>query len=135
MTRGRPAAETDATVGSCARALSQRATSLVDTRTRTGDPFASRDAAIVTLRYTRSRDDDTSPAAALRVAVEQGELVALPRPRSGRACLTVRDRTRLAMCCARYRQAGADANAAACVERIEAGDVPEVLEREYVRGP
>ena len=131
----RPAAETDATKGSCALALSQRATSKVDTLTRGDDPFAARPSVGSSLRYTRSRDADTSPAAAIRVAVEQGELVALPRPQSGRACLTVRDRTRLAMCHTRYRQAGEDANAAACAERIEAGDVPKVLEREYVRGP
>ena len=127
--------ESDATRGACARALSQRAVGIVDARTRRADPFAERSAVTITLGNCRSRDDDTTPAAAIRVAVEQNELVALPRPRSGRACLTVRDRTRLAMCAARYRQAGEDANAAACVERIEAGGVPEVLKREYVRGP
>ena len=127
--------ETDATKGSCARALSQRAVSTVDTRTRGSDPFAERTELVITLGNCRSRDADTSPAAAIRVACEQGELVTLPHPRSGRACLTVRDRTRLAMCHTRYRQAGEDANARACAERIEAGDVPTVLDREYVRGP
>ena len=37
---GRPAAETDATAGSAALAIAQRAVSMVDTRTRRGDPFA-----------------------------------------------------------------------------------------------
>ena len=36
----RPAEATDATKGACALALSQRATSKVDTLTRTSDPFA-----------------------------------------------------------------------------------------------
>jgi hypothetical protein len=124
----------DATRGSAARPLAQRAVSIVDARTRS-DPFASRSAVTITLGNCRSRDDDTTPGQALSIAVEQDELVALPRPRSGRACLTVRDKRRLAACAARYRQAGEDANAAACVERIEADGVPEVLEREYVRGP
>ena len=127
--------ETDATKGSCARALAQRAVGVVDTRTRKADPFAARSAVGMTLRYTRSRDPDTTPRAAIALAIEQDELVALPRPESGEACLTVRDRTRLAMCHTRYRQAGEDANAAACAERIEASDVPKVLERAYVSGP
>ena len=127
--------ESDATRGACARALSQRAVGIVDARTRRADPFASRSAVTITLGNCRSRDDETTPGQALSIAIEQGELVALPRPGSGRACLTVRDRTRLAMCHTRYRQAGEDANAAACAERIEAGDVPKVLQREYVTGP
>jgi hypothetical protein len=124
----------NATRGACARPLAQRAVSIVDTRTRS-DPFASRSAVTITLGNCRSRDDETTPGQALSIAVEQDELVACPRPGSGRACLTVRDRTRLAMCHTRYRQAGEDANARACAERIEAGDVPRVLDREYVRGP
>ena len=36
----RPAAETDATAGSAALALSQRAVGIVDARTRRTDPFA-----------------------------------------------------------------------------------------------
>ena len=53
---GRPAAETDATAGSAALALAQRAVSTVDTRTRRGDPFTSRSGVGVTLAYARSRD-------------------------------------------------------------------------------
>ena len=130
----RPAAETDATKGACARALSQRATSMVDTRTRGTDPFASRPAVASTLRYTRSRDPDTTPAAAIRTALGNDHLVALPRPRSGRPCLTVRDARRVAACHTRYRRAGEDANAAACARLLREG-LPDVLDEPGVRGP
>jgi hypothetical protein len=130
----RPAAETDATKGTCARALSQRATSMVDTRTRTGDPFTERSGVVSTLRYTRSRDPDTSPGDAIAVAIDHDHLVALPRPGSGRDCLTVRDARRIAACHARYRTAGEAANAEACAALLREG-VPEVLGVAWVRGP
>ena len=130
----RPAAETDATAGACALALSQRATSMVDTRTRRGDPFAARPAVGSTLRYTRSRDPDTTPGAAIRHAIRQGHLVALPRPASGRDCLTVRDARRIAACHARYREAGEAANADACATLLREG-LTEVLEVGWVDGP
>jgi len=131
---GRPAAETDATAGTCARALSQRATHMVDTRTRRGDPFADRHAVGSTLRYTRSRDPDTSPGAAIRHAISQDHLVALPRPGSGRDCLTVRDGRRIAACHTHYRQADEREHAATCAAMLRAG-LPDVLGVEWVRGP
>ena len=130
----RPAAETDASRGSAARALSQRATSIADTRTRKTDPFASRTSVGSTLRYTRSRDPGTSPADAIAVAIDHDHLVALPRPGSGRKCLTVRDARRIAACHARYRNTGETTNAEACAALLREG-LPEVLGVEWVQGP
>lgn len=134
MTRTRPAAETDATAGSVARALSQRAVSTVDTRTRRSDPFATRTGVGVTLAYTRSRDPNTTPSTAIDHAISMDELVALPRPHTGEACLTVRDARRVAACHHRYREAGETTNAEACAALLAEG-LPTVLEKEYVRGP
>ena len=131
---GRPAAETDATAGSAALALAQRAVSTVDTRTRRGDPFASRSGVGITLAYSRSRDPNTTPSTAIDHARKMDELVALPRPQSGEACLTVRDARRIAACHARYREAGEAQNAEACAALLEEG-LPEVLDKEYVTGP
>ena len=133
MTRKAPA--TDATKGSAARSLSKRAVSVVDTRTRRQDPFASRHSVGMTLSMMRSRDPDTTPGTAIALAIKQDELVALPRPSSGRECLTVRDKRRLAACAATYRRAGEPDNARACVDRIEHESVPRVLDRPYVTGP
>jgi hypothetical protein len=130
----RPAEETDATKGSAALALSQRATSKVDTLTRRGDPFAARPSVMSSLRYTRSRDPDTRPSAAVKHAIGQGHLLALPRPGSGRPCLTVRDGRRVAMCHRRYKRAGEATNVNAC-EAILAEGLPTVLDVEWVRGP
>ena len=130
----RPAEETDATKGSAARALSQRATSKVDTLTRRDDPFADRSEVVTSLRYTRSRDPDTRPSAAVEHAIGQGHLLALPRPGSGRPCLTVRDGRRVAMCHRRYKRAGEATNVDAC-EAILAAGLPTVLGVEWVRGP
>ena len=131
---GRPAAETDATAGSAALALTQRAVSTVDTRTRRDDPFASRSSVGITLAYTRSRDPNTTPSTAIDHACTIDELVALPRPRSGEACLTVRDGRRVAACMRRYQQAGETQNTQACTDLLETG-LPRVLDREYVTGP
>ena len=131
---GRPAAETDATAGSAALALTQRAVSTVDTRTRRDDPFASRSSVGITLAYTRSRDPNTTPSTAIDHACTIDELVALPRPGSGEACLTVRDGRRVAACMRRYQQAGETQNAQACADLLEHG-LPRVLDREYVTGP
>jgi len=130
----RPAAETDATKGSCARALSQRAVGVVDARTRRSDPFVARTSVGITLAYTRSRDPNTTPSTAMDHAVKIEELVALPRPETGEACLTVRDARRVAACRARYREAGEEGNAAECLRLLEAG-LPSVLDRAYVTGP
>ena len=131
---GRPAAETDATAGSAALAIAQRAVSTVDTRTRRGDPFASRSGVGGTLACPRSRDPNTTPSTAIDHACSLNELVALPRPQSGEACLTIRDARRIAACHARYRDAGEAQNAEACAALLGEG-LPEVLEKEYVRGP
>jgi hypothetical protein len=80
-------------------------------------------------------DDDTGPVRAISLMVDHGELVTLPRPRTGQQCLTIADRRRLAMCATRYRDADEPANAQACIDRIEQLDLPEVLERDYTRGP
>ena len=130
----RPAAETDATKGSAALALAQRAVSMVDTRTRRDDPFASRSGVGITLAYARSRDPNTTPSTAIDHSCSLNELVALPRPGSGEACLTVRDARRIAACHARYRDAGETQNAEACAALLEEG-LPEVLDKEYVTGP
>ena len=130
----RPAEETDATKGACALALSQRATSKVDTLTRGDDPFVDRSEVVSSLRYTRSRDPDTSPSDAVKHAIGQDHLLALPRPGSGRPCLTVRDGRRVAMCHRRYKRAGEATNVNAC-EAILAEGPPTVLDVEWVRGP
>ena len=131
----RPAAETDATEGACALALSQRATSKVDTLTRRDDPFAARPSVASSLRYTRSRDADTTPRQAIRTAIENDHLLALPRPGSGRPCLTVRDARRVAACHNRYRAAGESHNTGVCESLLEDGGLPDVLDVEWVRGP
>ena len=131
---GRPAAETDATAGSAALALSQRAVSRVDTRTRRDDPFTARTGVGITLAHSRSRDPNTTPSTAIDHACTIDELVALPRPGSGEACLTVRDGRRIAACMRRYQQAGETQNAQACAALLETG-LPEVLDKEYVTGP
>ena len=130
----RPAPETDATRGSAALALAQRAVSMVDTRTRKHDPFATRTGVGITLAYARSRDPNTTPSTAIDHARKIDELVALPRPRSGEPCLTIRDARRIAACHARYRDAGEAQNAEACAALLEEG-LPEVLDKEYVTGP
>ena len=130
----RPAAETDATAGSAALALSQRAVGVVDARTRRTDPFTERTGVGITLAYSRSRDPNTTPSTAIDHARKMDELVALPRPRSGEACLTVRDGRRVAACMRRYQQAGETQNAQACADLLEHG-LPRVLDREYVTGP
>ena len=134
MTRTRRAPETDATEGSCALALTQRAVKLVDARTRRDDPFTSRSGVGITLAYSRSRDPNTTPLTAIDHACKIDELVALPRPGSGEACLTVRDGRRIAACMRRYQQAGETQNAQACADLLETG-LPSVLDREYVIGP
>ena len=131
----RPAAETDATKGSCALALSQRATSKVDTLTRGDDPFAARPSVGSSLRYTRSRDADTSPGQAIQTAIENDHLLALPRPRSGRPCLTVRDARRVAACHHRYAAADETHNADVCESLLEDGGLPDVLDVAWVEGP
>ena len=131
---GRPASETDATAGSAALALAQRAVGIVDTRTRRDDPFTARTGVGITLAYTRSRDPNTTPSTAIDHARKIDELVALPRPRSGEPCLTIRDARRIAACHARYRDAGEAQNAEACAALLEEG-LPEVLDKEYVTGP
>ena len=130
----RPAPETDATRGSAALALAQRAVSMVDTRTRKHDPFAVRTSIGITLAYSRSRDPNTTPSTAIDHACSLNELVALPRPGSGEACLTVRDGRRVAACMRRYQQAGETQNTQACADLLEDG-LPRVLDREYVTGP
>ena len=130
----RPAEATDATKGACALALSQRATSKVDTLTRTSDPFADRAGVMSSLRYTRSRDADTRPSAAVEHAIGQGHLLALPRPGSGRPCLTVRDGRRVAACHRRYKAAGETTNVEAC-EALLADGLPTVLDVAWVTGP
>lgn len=126
--------DSDATKGSAALALSQRATSIVDARTRRSDPFADRSAVAITLSNCRSRDDDTTPGAAIRHAIRQDHLVALPRPGSGRDCLTVRDARRIAACHTHYRRAGEEDHAATCAAMLREG-LPDVLGVEWVRGP
>ena len=130
----RPAAETDATAGSAALALAQRAVSTVDTRTRRDDPFTARTGVGITLACSRSRDPNTTPSTAIAHAIKMDELVALPRPQSGEACLTVRDGRRVAACMRRYQQAGETQNTQACADLLEHG-LPRVLDREYVTGP
>ena len=130
----RPAAETDATAGSAALALSQRAVGIVDARTRRTDPFTERTGVGITLAYTRSRDPNTTPSTAIDHARKVDELVQLPRPGSGEACLTVRDGRRVAACMRRYQQAGETQNTQACVDLLDHG-LPRVLDREYVTGP
>ena len=134
MDMTRPAAETDATAGSAALALSQRAVGIVDTRTRRDDPFTSRSSVGITLAYSRSRDPNTTPSTAIDHARKMDELVQLPRPGGGEACLTVRDGRRVAACMRRYQQAGETQNAEACADLLEHG-LPRVLDREYVTGP
>ena len=134
MTRTRPAPETDATEGSCALALAQRAVSVVDARTRRGSPFASRTSVGPTLACMRSRDPNTTPMTAIAHACKIDELVALPRPGSGEACLTVRDARRVALCHTYYKRAGETQNAQACADLLEHG-LPTVLPKEYVTGP
>ena len=131
---GRPTAETDATAGSAALALAQRAVSMVDTRTRRDDPFTARTGVGITLAYSRSRDPNTTPSTPIDHACKIDELVALPRPGSGEACLTVRDGRRIAACMRRYQQAGETQNTQACADLLEHG-LPRVLDREYVTGP
>lgn len=130
----RPAEETDATKGSCALALSQRATSKVDRLTRRGDPFADRSEVIIGLRHTRSRDPNTTPDAAVKHAIGNDHLLALPRPKTSRACLTVRDARRVAACHNRYKAAGESDNAAKCQSLLESG-LPSVLDVSWVEGP
>lgn len=120
--------------GSTALPLSKRAVSLVDTRTRIGDPFAAKASVAQTLAGYRSRDD-TTPQTAIALAVKQEEVVRLPKPGGDRECLTIRDKRRLAACSARYRDVGDGELAAACVELVEREDVPRTLERDYVTGP
>jgi hypothetical protein len=79
--------------------------------------------------------DEIGPVQAIALMVDHGELVTLPRPRTGQQSLTIADRRRLAACAARYRDADEPQNAQACIDRIEERDYPEVLERDYVRGP
>ena len=134
MTRTRSAPETDATEGSCALALAQLAVSILDARTRRASTIASRTSLCPTLACMRSRDPNTTPMTAIAHACKINELVALPRPGSGEACLTVRDARRIAACHARYREAGEAQNTEACRELLEAG-LPEVLDKEYVTGP
>ena len=126
--------ESDATKGTCALALSQRATSIVDARTRRSDPFADRSAVMITLSNCRSRDDDTTPGAAVKHAIRQNHLVALPGPASGEPCLTVRDARRIAACHTSYQRAGESRHAAECQELLESG-LPRVLGVAWVRGP
>ena len=130
----RPAAETDSTAGSAALALAQRAVGIVDARTRRDDSFTSRSGVGITLAYSQSRDPNTTPSTAIDHACKIDELVALPRPGSGEACLTVRDGRRIAACMRRYQQAGETQNVQACADLLEHG-LPRVLDREYVTGP
>ena len=131
----RPAAETDATKGSASLALSQRATSKVDTLTRRDDPFAARPSVGSSLRYTRSRDADTTPGQAIRTAIDNDHLLPLPRPGSGRPCLTIRDARRVAACHNRYSAAGEPHNADVCESLLDDGELPPVLDVPWVTGP
>jgi hypothetical protein len=135
MTDGRPAAETDATKGSAARPLSLRAVAKVDTLTRRGDPFAAYTEVAISLRYTRSRDADTSPTDAIAVARSNEHLLVLGRPRTGEKCLTVRDARRVAMCHHAYREAGEEANARECADLLDREALPDVLDTPGVVGP
>ena len=126
--------ETDATKGSCSLPLAKRVVSLVDTRTRKSDPFAARPSVGITLGNMRSKDDNTSVSQAIQIAINQGEIIELPRPGSGRPCLTVRDARRIAAAHTRYVEAGEKQNARACRDRLETG-LPQILDREYVTGP
>lgn len=130
----RQAAETDATEGSASLALSQRATSMVDARTRRDDPFAARPSVGSSLRYTRSCDPDTTPGQAIRTAIDNDHLIAVPRPGSGRPCLTVRDARRVAACHTRYVNADETHNADVCASLLDDG-LPTVLDVAWVRGP
>ena len=131
---GRPAAETDATKGSAARPLSLRAVAKVDTLTRS-DPFAAYTEVVQSLRYTRSRDGDTSPTDAIAVARSNDHLLVLGRPRTGEKCLTVRDARRVAMCHHAYREAGEEANARECAKLLDREALPDVLDQPGVVGP
>jgi len=134
MTSGRPAAATDATKGSAARPLSLRAVAKVDTLTRS-DPFAAYTEVVISLRYTRSRDPDTSPTDAIDIARSNDHLIVLGRPRTGEKCLTVRDARRVAMCHHAYREAGEEANARECAELLDREALPDVLDVPGVVGP
>jgi len=131
MTRPR----TDADAGHCNLPLAKRAVSLIDTLTRGGDPFVSRSTAAMQLSGKRSRDRRTDPVQALALAVDNGDIVCVPRPDTGEQCLTVKDKRRLAQCAARYRQHDERQNAQACIERVEQPGTPDVLDRWYVEGP
>jgi len=132
---GRPAAESDATKGSAALPLSLRAVSKVDTLTRRGDPFAARTEVVQSLRYTRSRDPETSPTEAVRIALGNEHLLELGRPGTGERCLTVRDGRRVAMCHTAYREAGEPASARECAKLLDREALPDVLDTPGVRGP
>lgn len=127
--------DSTATKGTAALPLSKRAVSVVDTRTRRGDPFAAKTAVAMTLARYGSSDPDTTPSTAIDLARKQDELVLLPKPGGDRACLTIRDKRRLAACAARFRDAGDEELAEACIDLVERDDVPRVLERSYVTGP
>jgi hypothetical protein len=120
--------------GSAGLPTAKRAVSCVDTNTRNDDPFISRQECALHLSHMET-GDEIGPVQAISLMVDHGELMTVPRPRSGQQSLTIADRRRLAMCAARYREAGEPQNAEACIDRIETGDYPEVLQRDYVRGP
>jgi hypothetical protein len=121
--------------GSAGLPTTKRAVKTVDTNTRKDDPFISRRQTTLLLSHMEVSDPQTGPVQAVSMMVEQGELITLPRPKSGEQCLTVADRRRIAMCLKQYQDAGEKQNAQACLDRLEEGELPEILDREYVRGP
>jgi hypothetical protein len=121
--------------GSAALPTTKRAVSAVDTNTRKDDPFISRRAVALLLSHMTVADPETGPVQAISMMVEQGELITLPRPKTGQQCVTIADRRRMAMCLRQYQDADEPANAQACLDRIEEADLPEILDRDYVRGP
>ena len=84
--------QSDATRGSAAKSLSERAVSVVRTRTRKSDPpLADLSGVCITLDGLHVRDADTRPSQAIRMAVRRGDLVALTPPERERECLGLPD--------------------------------------------
>jgi hypothetical protein len=121
--------------GSAGLPTTKRAVKTADTNTRKDDPFISRQALALLLSQMTVADPNTGPVQAISMMVEQGELITLPRPKTGQQCVTVADRRRIAMCLKKYQDAGEEQNAQACLDRLEEAELPEILDREYVRGP
>jgi len=80
--------QSDATKGSAAKSVAERAISMVETRTRNRDPpLCAKTGVCITLQQSHVRDGDTSPSAAVRMAVRNGHLVELTPPERDRAHL------------------------------------------------